>query len=244
MLLKEIENKIAVLTLNRPEQANALSTELFVELTRVLESLGADDTVQAVVLTAAKAKAFCAGIDLKERAQKKPGQILRERESIIRHCFAALAEFPKPVIASVNGPALGGGAELILACDIRLASHEASFGQSEIKWGMIPSCGACQRLRLLAGVGVAKELILSGRTISAAEAHRVGIYNRLLDSGDLVSQTMALAETISQHSPVALRQAKKVLDFGSGISASLEYEFEASKECFFAGQGLKGFKDF
>ncbi len=244
MLLKEIENKTAILTLNRPEQANALNTELFEMLTRTFRELESDNAVRAVVITAAKAKAFCAGIDLKERARKKPDQIMREREAVIRRCYSTVAEFPKPVIAAINGPALGGGAELILACDIRLASPQASFGQSEIKWGMIPSCGACQRLRLLAGVGAAKELIMSGRTISAAEANRLGIYNRLLEAEDLMAETLGLAHSITEHSPVAVRQAKKVLDMGSDISASLDYEFEASKECFFAGLALEGFKTF
>ena len=240
MLLKEIDDKTAVLTLNRPDQANALSTGLFNELTRELEALESDDAIRAVVVTAASAKAFCAGIDLKERAAKKPEQILRERECVIRRCYSTLAGLAKPVIAAVNGPALGGGAELILACDMRLASPDASFGQSEIRWGMIPSCGACNRLRLLAGVGVAKELIMSGRTISAAEACRVGIYNRLVEKSGLMGEALELASSIAAHSPVAVRQAKKVLDMGSNITAALDYEFEASKECFFAGRAMKG----
>jgi len=244
MLLKEITGKTAVLTLNRPDQANALNTALFQGLTEELQALEADESVGVVVITAAKAKAFCAGIDLKERAGKSPGQIMRERESVIRRCYSTLAGLAKPVIAAVNGPALGGGAELILACDMRLAAPGASFGQSEIRWGMIPSCGACQRLRLLAGVGMAKELIMSGRTISAAEAYRVGIYNRLVEESDLMGETLELAATIAEHSPVAVRQAKKVLDMGSNITAALDYEFEASKECFFAGQAMKGAKTF
>lgn len=244
MLLKDIKDSVAVLTLNRPQQANALNRALFQSLTRELESLAGDDQVRVIIITAAKAKAYCAGIDLKERAKKEPATILRERETIIRKFYSTLADTPKPVIAAVNGPVLGGGAELILACDIRLATAQASFAQSEINWGMIPSCGACQRLRLLVGVGRAKEIILSGRKISAEEAFRIGIYNHLLAEEELMDQAWETAKAMAEHSPVALRQAKRVLDQGSDIAASLEFEFEASKECFFRGQALEGFKKF
>ena len=244
MLLKEIQDGVAVLTLNRPEQANALNSELFQGLTQELQALAQDGEAKVIIITAAKAKAFCAGIDLKERTQKSPATILRERETIIRKFYNTLAGTPLPVIAAVNGPTLGGGAELILACDVRLATPESFFAQSEIKWGMIPSCGACQRLRLLVGVGRAKEIILSGRKISAEEAWRIGIYNHLVPGEKLIPEAQELALAMAEHSPVALRQAKRVLDQGSDIFASLEYEFEASKECFFAGQAMEGFKEF
>lgn len=244
MLLKDIKDGVAVLTLNRPRQANALNSDLFQGLTRELESLAEDDQVRVIIITATKAKAFCAGIDLKERAQKSPETILRERKTIIRKFYSTLAEMDKPVIAAVNGPVLGGGAELILACDIRLATDESSFAQSEIRWGMIPSCGACQRLRLLVGIGRAKEIIFSGRKINAEEALRMGIYNHLLPEESLMATAWEMASSMAEYSPVTLRQAKRVLDQGSDISASLEFEFEASKECFFVGQAMEGFKRF
>lgn len=244
MLQKEIQESVAVLTLNRPQQANALNSELFTTLTQELEALAVDNGVKVIIITAAPAKAFCAGIDLKERAQKDPATILRERETIIRRFYNTLAATPKPVIAAINGPTLGGGAELILACDVRLATPESSFAQAEIVWGMIPSCGACQRLRLLVGVGRAKEIIMSGRKISAEEAWRIGIYNHLVPAEELMDQALDLARAMAQHSPVALRQAKRVLDQGSDIFTALEYEFEASKECFFAGQAMEGSKSF
>ena len=238
MLLKEIKENKAILTLNRPREANSLNGELFRGLTRELELMATDERIRVLIITASKAKAFCAGIDLKERATKSSDEILLERETIIRRFYSTLAGFSKPVIAAVNGPVLGGGAELILACDIRLATGHASFAQSEINWGMIPSCGACQRLRLLTGVGVAKEIILSGRRLSAEEAFRVGIYNRLVPEDELMAESLKLAQSIAAHSPVAVRQAKKVLDIGSDIYAPLEFEFEASKECFFSGDAL------
>ena len=238
MLLKEIKEYKAILTLNRPREANSLNSELFQGLTRELEVMDTDKSIRVLIITASKAKAFCAGIDLKERAGKSSDEILLERETIIRRFYSTLAGFSKPVIAAVNGPVLGGGAELILACDIRLATRHASFAQSEINWGMIPSCGACQRLRLLTGVGVAKEIILSGRKLSAEEAFRVGIYNRLVPEDEILAESLTLAQCIAEHSPVAVRQAKKVLDMGSDIYASIEFEFEASKECFFSGNAL------
>ncbi|MCD6533731.1 MAG: enoyl-CoA hydratase/isomerase family protein [Deltaproteobacteria bacterium] len=144
----------------------------------------------------------------------------------------------------MNGPAFGGGAELALTCDLRVASLEASFGQSEIKWGMIPSCGACQRLRLLTGVGVAKDIILTGRQLEADEAYRLGIYNRLVSLEKLEEETMNLAKKISGNPAVAVRQAKKALDAGANIRGSLDFDFEASNECFLVGDALSKSKNF
>ena len=203
-----------------------------------MDRLQWDDEIRVVVITGSGEKAFCAGIDLKERAGKKKDEILRERETVIRPFFLALGNFPKPTIAAMNGIALGGGAELALTCDIRVASPAAGFGQTEIKWGMIPSCGACQRLRLITGMGVAKEIILTGRVLDAKEAYRLGIYNRLVSPEKLREETMNLAKEISENTPLAVKQAKKVLDSGADISAALDFDFEASKECFFAGDAL------
>lgn len=244
MLIKKIDGNVVILKLNRPEQANALNRELFVRLREELEALQWDDQVRVVIITGSGEKAFCAGIDLKERARKEKDDILRERETIIRPFYVALGNFPKPTIAAMNGPALGGGAELALTCDIRVATPAARFGQSEIKWGMIPSCGACQRLRLITGMGVAKEIILTGRVLEAEEAYRLGIYNRLAPYEKLLEETMSLAKQISENPPIAVKQAKKVLDLGANISAALDFDFEASKECFFAGNALSKPKTF
>ncbi|RLB95816.1 MAG: enoyl-CoA hydratase, partial [Deltaproteobacteria bacterium] len=149
ILIKKIDGNVAVLTLNRPKQANALNRELFVRLKKELDALKWDDDIQVVVIAGSGEKAFCAGIDLKERAKKSKDEMLRERETVVRPFYVTLGDFPKPTIASLNGAALGGGAELALTCDLRVASFGARFAQSEIKWGMIPSCGACQRLRLI-----------------------------------------------------------------------------------------------
>jgi len=244
VLIKKIDDNVVILKLNRPKQANALNRELFTRLREELDELQWDDQVRVVIIAASGDKAFCAGIDLKERARKEKDEILRERETIIRPFYVALGNFPKPTIAAMTGPALGGGAELALACDIRVASPAARFGLSEIKWGMIPSCGACQRLRLITGMGVAKEIILTGRVLEAEEAYRLGIYNRLVPYESLQEETMRLAKQISENPPIAVKQAKKVLDLGANISAALDFDFEASKECFFAGNALSKPKTF
>ena len=244
MLIKEIDGNVAILKLNRPKQANALNRELFIKLKGELDALQWNDEIRVVVITGSGEKAFCAGIDLKERARKNKDEMLRERETVIRPFYIALGDFPKPTIASLNGPALGGGAELALTCDLRVASPAAKFSQSEIKWGMIPSCGACQRLRLITGMGVAKEIILTGRVLEAEQAYRLGIYNRLVPYEKLREETMNLAKEISGNPPIAVKQAKKALDLGADISAALDFDFEASKECFFSGDALGRAKTF
>ena len=244
VLIKKMNWNVVMLTLNRPKQANALNRELFTKLRDELDALQWNDQVRAVIIAASGDKAFCAGIDLKERAQKEKDEVLRERETIIRPFYVTLGNFSKPTIAAINGPALGGGAELALACDIRVASPAARFGLSEIKWGMIPSCGACQRLRLVTGMGKAKEIIFTGQVLEAEEAYRLGIYNRLVPYEKLEEEAMNLAKQISENPPIAVKQAKKVLDSGADISAALDFDFEASKECFFAGNALSKPKSF
>lgn len=244
VMLREKEGRVAILRLNRPDKANALNDELFTALKTELDLMTWDDEVRTVVITGAGEKAFCAGIDLKERGQRDLKEVLIAREKVIRPFYLTLGNFPKPTIAAVNGPALGGGAELALTCDIRIASPKAKFGQAEIKWGMIPSCGACQRLRLIAGMGVAKELILSGRVLEAQECHRLGIYNQVVPEEKLMSEAMNLAKQISENPPVAVMQAKKALDIGADISTALDFDFEASKQCFLLGDSLNTTKRF
>ena len=196
MFKKEVVENIAIVKLNRPKQANALNRELFLGLTKELENMKRRDDIRVVIFTGEGEKAFCAGIDLKERAQKQADEIFLERKDVIMPFFLSLGSFPKPTIAALNGLALGGGAELALACDIRLASRTAKFGQTEIKWGMIPSGGACQRLRLLTGVSVAKEIILTGRVLEAKEAYRLGIYNYLVPKEELIEKAFSLSSLL------------------------------------------------
>jgi len=240
ILIKKIENHIAFLTLNRPENANSLSRDIILALRHELEQMEFDDGVRVVVITGQGSKAFCAGIDLKERARMPRDEVLPYREKVIRPFFLLLGRFPKPTIAAVNGVAFGGGAELALACDIRIASDRAKFAQSEIRWGMMPACGACQRLRMIVGMGRAKEIIFTGKVLEAEEAVALGIYNRVVSPDDLMAEAGRLASDIARNSPVALVQAKKAIDVGTHISESLDFEFEVSKECYFAGDAMTG----
>lgn len=243
-ILWERKGAVVWITLNRPGQRNALSVALAVELREAFEDLRWEDSVKVVVLTGSGEKAFCAGLDLKERSRMSPEEILVSREREVIPLFHRLGEFPKPIVGAINGVALGGGAELALVCDVRIASPQARFGQTEIRWGMIPSAGGCQRLRVLAGVGAAKELILTGRVIEAEAAHRLGIYNRIVPLEDLVAAATALAEEMAQHSLIALKQAKRALDFGTGVGPLQAFDLEASKECFYRGEALEGHKSF
>ena len=244
VLIKEVKGNIAILRLNRPQQANALNRELFVALKEGLDELRWNDEIRVVIIIGTGQKAFCAGIDLKERAQKQKDEVLREREMIIRPFYQTLGNFPKPTIASLNGPAYGGGAELAITCDLRVACHEAKFAQSEIKWGMIPSCGACQRLRAIAGLSVAKDIILTGRVVEAEEAYRLGIYNRLVSIEDLEGETLKLANQIAGYPPSATKQAKKAIEVGANMSWAMDFDFEASKECFLSGDAFSRPKTF
>ena len=240
VLTKNVEDQIALVTLNRPDQANSLNRALFLAIRHEMEELENDDSVRVIVMTGAGKKAFCAGVDLKERAQMSESKILSDRERVVRPCFNAIKGVTKPIIAAVNGVALGGGAELALICDIRVASKNARFGQTEIKWGMIPACGACQRLRMIVGIGRAKEIIFTGRVMEAEEAFRLGIYNIVVSEGDLMEEAKRLASEIAKNSPIAVKQAKKAIDIGASISEGLDFEFEASKECYFAGGAITG----
>lgn len=235
---------ILMVTLNRPEKMNALNVEMVRNLKEAFENIQWDDSVKVVILSGSGEKSFCAGLDLKERSRLSGEEILMSRERDIIPLFHYLGEFPKPIIGAINGVALGGGAELSLICDIRIATPHARFGQTEIKWGMIPSAGGCQRLRLIAGMAVAKELILTGRVIEAEQALGLGIYNKLVPPKDLMTEALNLGNEMAQHSSVALKQAKKVLAFGAHLIPSLAFDLEASKECFYRGQAMEAHKSF
>jgi len=243
-ILCQVKEGIAVVTMNRPESANALSRSLMIGLRETLNKLEMDDSIKVIILTGSGEKAFCAGIDIKEREKMTQEEVLRSRSLHVMPLFRDIEEMTKPLIASVNGPALGGGAELALACDIRIASENASFGLIEIRWGIIPPCGSCHRLPRIVGSGKAKELILTGRIIDAKEAERIGIYNQVVPYGKLFDTTQKLAEEINKNSLVAVRQAKRAMNVGANLHMAMAFDYEASKECYFVrdteGPGLKG----
>ncbi|MBW1943684.1 MAG: enoyl-CoA hydratase/isomerase family protein [Deltaproteobacteria bacterium] len=243
-ILVEQKKDMCIITLNRPKQMNALNLGLVRDLRQAFGAARWEEDIKVIILTGKGEKGFCAGLDLKERAQMNEEEILDSREQEIIPLFHYLGDFPKPIIGAINGVALGGGAELALVCDIRIAAPNAGFGQTEIRWGMNPSAGACQRLRVIAGIAVAKELIFTGRKITAEVAHNLGIYSRVVPFEELLPEALKLGEEIAEHSRHAHGQAKKVHDFGSGVSHLQAFDFEASKECFYRGQAMAGHKSF
>ena len=198
------EDAIAIVTINRPKVLNALSSETLDELRRSLLALRHDASIRCVIVTGAGDKAFVAGADINELAQLTPA---RAREHALRgqHVFDLLENLGKPVIAAINGYALGGGCELAMACALRLAADTAKLGQPEVNLGLIPGYGGTQRLARLIGSGRALELLLTGEPISAQEAHRLGLVNRVLPAADLMSEARKLAALLALKPPVAAR---------------------------------------
>ncbi|MEX1184246.1 MAG: enoyl-CoA hydratase-related protein [Gemmatimonadota bacterium] len=213
-LLVNVAERVATITVNRPEKRNALNATVRREIIEVLDVLRDDDDVRVVVFTGAGDKAFVAGADIAELADRTPleQRVAMEGPGV----FDAIAGYQKPTIAMVNGVALGGGCELALACDLRVGARSARFGQPEVRLGLIPGGGGTQRLPRLVGTGRALRMILSGEMIDAVEAYRIGLLDVLADDADLQPRTLALAAAIAAQSPVALRLAK------AAVAAALE----------------------
>lgn len=212
-LLSESRDAVALLTLNRPQVMNAFNFDLLFALKTQVERLRFDRNVRAVIITGAGQRAFCSGADLKERATLPPEKV-RQYIFTIRNLFTAIEQLNKPVIAGVNGVALGGGTELALACDIRLASTTATMGLTETRLAIIPGAGGTQRLPRLVGCGKAKELIFTGRRVGAEEALRIGLVNHVYEPDALLDECRNMAATIAEAGPVALEQAKYAINFG------------------------------
>lgn len=213
ILLKEEKNSIVILTLNRPEVMNSFNFDLLMALRDQIESLRLRNDVRVIIITGAGDKAFCSGADLKERATMTPAQV-KEFIFTIRNLFTSIEFLNKPVIAAVNGAALGGGTELALASDIRIASKNATMGLTETRLAIIPGAGGTQRLPRLVGRGKAKELIFTGRRIGAEEALQIGLVNKICESADLMKESFIMAEMICEAGPVAIEQAKYAINFG------------------------------
>jgi enoyl-CoA hydratase len=231
-LLVERRDRIAIITINRPEKRNALNIKTREEGAAALEELANDDSVRVVVFTGAGDKAFIAGADIAEFSGRTP--ITQRSVMLGRSLFTAIDVFPKPVIAMINGYCLGGGNELAMACDIRIASETASFGQPEINLGIIPGGGGTQRLPRLVGEGKAMELILTGDIIDALTAARLGLVNMVVPATDLEAKTMEIANRIADKSPIALRLAKEAVKIASrsNLDEGLRREVDLFALCF------------
>jgi enoyl-CoA hydratase len=243
-ILVERRERVAIITINRPEKRNALNIQTRAEGAAALDELRADDEVRVVIFTGAGDKAFVAGADIAEFADRSA---ISQREIMLeRGLFNAVDSFPKPVIAMVNGYCLGGGCELALACDIRVASDKASFGQPEINLGIIPGGGGTQRLTRLVGEGKAMEMILSGEIISADEAFRIGMVNHVVPADQLEAKTMEIANRIAEKSPIALRLAKEAVQLASrsNLDEGLRREVDLFALCFSSEDKDEGVKAF
>jgi enoyl-CoA hydratase len=243
-LLLERRGRIALVTINRPDKLNALNIATRRELAEALDELREDAEIRVVILTGAGEKAFVAGADINEFA----GRTAVQQRAVMKakSIFTAAEEFPKPLIAMINGFCLGGGCELALACDLRIASEKARFGQPEINLGIIPGGGGTQRLTRLIGEGKAMQLILTGAMIDAAEAHRLGLVNEVYPPAELVEKTFALAEQIAEKSPVALAMAKTAVKNAASTSLreGLDAEIDLFALCFSSEDKEEGVRAF
>lgn len=243
-VLIEKRGKIAIVTVNRPDKLNALNTRTREDILAAFDELEHDDQVRVVIITGAGEKAFIAGADIGEFAGKTAVQQRAVMKG--RRAFDAVEDFPKPVIAMINGFALGGGCELAMACDIRTASNKAKLGQPEIKLGIIPGGGGTQRMVRLIGEGKAMELILTGDMITAEEAERLGLVNHVFPAEELESKTLEIANKIAEMSPVALALAKQAVKNAArlGLKAGLDAEVDLFALCFSSDDKEEGVKAF
>ncbi len=238
-ILFEVTDGIAIITFNRPKALNALNAETMDELSDALDRVLADDAVRVLVLTGAGEKAFIAGADITEFPRMNPLQARLFAEKG-QELFFKVEQLPVPVIACVNGFALGGGCELAMSCDFIYASEKAKFGQPEVNLGLMPGWGGSQRLLRLVGRARAKEICMTGEMLDARRAGEIGLAARVFPAGELMDQTMKTARTLASKSRGVLRSLKKVIDCGGDVDlgAGCALEAQAFGLCF-AGEDMR-----
>jgi enoyl-CoA hydratase/carnithine racemase len=241
------KDHFAVVTLNRPDALNALNTQMAKDIIDVMGQLSDDIDVWAVILTGLGERAFCVGADLKERKGMSKDEMIRQRALFVK-AFEAVARFPKPIVAAVNGFAMGGGFEFALCCDMIVAAKEAFLGLPEVGLGIIPGGGGTQNLPRIIGKNKAKELIYTGRKISGETAFAWGIANKVAPQGELMEVVEELIREITKNAPLALQQAKRCVELGveMDLLSGLTLEAEAYNRCLYSedrDEGLLAFNE-
>lgn len=244
-ILVSINDRIATITFNRPDKLNAINLQIIDELKRAFESFEKDSNVGVIILTGAGEKAFVAGSDISALATYDSTSAKNYSE-VGNKVLSYIQNFPKPVIAAVNGFALGSGCEIAMACHFRVASENAKFGQPEVNLGLIPGHGGTQRLTRIVGIGKAMELTLTGNTIDANEALRIGLVNKVVPLADLKSAAEAMAQIILTKAPPAIALAIKAINSNleKPLSDGLKYEAELFSDCFKTEDMKEGTKAF
>ena len=238
-VLLEIEEEIAVIKINRPQALNALDFNMITDLEQILIGLEKDETVRAVIITGGKH--FAAGADISGMTELSPDQV---RDLSFRHCFNRIENFPKPVIAAISGFALGGGMELVLACDLRVGDKTTKLGLPEINLGLLPGAGGTIRLPRLIGAARAKELIFSGTPIDAEVALQYGLLNKIAD--DPLAEAKKVARMLASKPPVSLKMAKQCVNMAFDVEGvkAIEFESVAFACCFATEDRREGVKAF
>ena len=240
----EAEGQIGLITISRPKALNALNSAVLGELDEVLDAVDLEE-IRALILTGAGEKSFVAGADIAEMSSltKAVGEAFGKKGNDV---FRKLEKFPIPVIAAVNGFALGGGCEIAMSCDIRICSENAMFGQPEVGLGITPGFGGTQRLARLIGAGMAKEMIYAARNISAEEAYRIGLVNKVYPQEELMPAARKLAASIARNAPIAVRNSKKAIDEGLqiDIDQAIVIEEKLFGDCFETADQKEGMSAF
>lgn len=232
---------IAIITLNRPEAANAMSNQLLTELSKATKEINDNGSVFCTIITGSGNKAFCAGADLKERGGMNDNEVIAAVKKI-GQTILEVEQMSMPVISAINGAAFGGGLELALGCDIRIAANHIQVGLTETALAIIPGAGGTQRLPRLIGIGKAKQLIYSAKRISATEAKELGIVEEVVDNALLLDEAVSMAKEIVKNGPIALRQAKSAINKGTQVDliSGLEIELASYKETLQTEDRLEG----
>jgi enoyl-CoA hydratase len=243
-VIAEKKGRVGIVKVNRPEVYNAVNVEAIVELEKAMKAFNDDEDVLVIIVTG-EGKAFVSGSDI-SRLVQMDSMKAREYSRIGQRVLSLIENMEKPVIAAVNGFALGSGCELAMACDIRIASEKAKFGQPEVKLGLIPGHAGTQRLARLVGTAKAKELIFTGEMIDAQEALQIGLVNKVVAPDALLDEAESMAKKIMEVSPTAVRFAKTVINRGidANLTTANSYETEAFSILFSTGEAKEGMKAF